>query len=60
MSTHALANYRELVVSAQRKMLRDACAAIVCILRSDLSPGNLFRNNSFNSRLPRETGARRG
>jgi hypothetical protein len=60
MNSGALVNYRELVVNAQRKIVRDACAAIVCFLRGDLSPTTLSNNNSFNSRMPRVAGAPRG
>jgi hypothetical protein len=54
-----LAKLRAAVIAEWRKLIRNACAEIICLLRTDLSPNKLLPNNSFNSRLPRNAAIRR-
>jgi hypothetical protein len=47
------------VIAVRRRIERAFCELVVYLLRGDLLPENLSQNNSFNSRLPRETTMRR-
>jgi hypothetical protein len=53
-----LAKFRSELIAEWRKLVRNACAEVVCLLRTDLSPNKLLQNNSFNSRLPRNAAIR--
>jgi hypothetical protein len=56
---NAFAKFRSELIAEWRKLVRNACAEIVCFVRTDLSSHKLLPNNSFNSRLPRNAAIRR-